>query len=59
MKFAPVVEKLWADGKFVEHPQRVQKGGLRGIVEQGLQTMREGRYSGEKLVYLVGDTEWE
>lgn len=57
LAFCPIAEKLWADGKLKPHPQRVGKGGLQGVLE-GLQILREGRYSGEKLVYRVEDTEW-
>lgn len=50
-------EKLWAGGKWKNHPISVREGGLLGALE-GLQCMREGKYSGEKLVYRVDDTEW-
>lgn len=57
-KFAELAEKLWAQGKFVPHPQRVERGGLGGIVESGLQIMKDGKYSAEKLVYRVEETVW-
>lgn len=57
VKFYEVAEKLWAAGKWIPHPQRVGKGGLRGILD-GMQEMREGKVSGEKLVYLVDETSW-
>lgn len=51
-------EKLWAEGKFLTHPQRVEKGGFQGALE-GMQIMREGKYSGFKFVYRVDETIWE
>ncbi|KPI36001.1 Protein TOXD [Cyphellophora attinorum] len=53
--FAPIAEKLWAEGKLREHPQRLEGGGLQGAIE-GMRVMKEGRYSGEKLVYRMEDT---
>lgn len=58
VKFASVAEELWAQGKWKPHPQRLEKAGLSGI-PHGLQQMREGKYSGEKLVYRVEETTWE
>ena len=58
VKFAEVAEQLWEQGKFTPHPQRLEGRGLTGILESGLQIMREGRYSAEKLVYRVDDTTW-
>ena len=56
-KFYSLAEKLWAEGKWKAHPQRIEKGGLLGAVA-GLQEMREGKVSGEKLVYRVDETKW-
>lgn len=56
-RFALIAEKLWAAGKWKPHPQRVEKGGLSGVCD-GLQQMREGKYSGEKLVYRTDETTW-
>ncbi|KAI9661951.1 MAG: putative secondary metabolism biosynthetic enzyme [Bathelium mastoideum] len=57
-KFYSIADKLWADGKWKPHPQRVGSGGLLGAVD-GLEQMRDGKGpSGEKWVYLVDDTEW-
>jgi hypothetical protein len=56
-KFIPVAEKIWAEGKLQLHPQRVEAGGLNGALD-GFQIMREGKYSGEKLVYRVDETSW-
>lgn len=57
VKFMEVAEKLWAQGKWTPHPQRIMRRGLLGIVE-GMQEMREGKVSGEKLVYRVDETKW-
>ncbi|KAF2099072.1 putative zinc-binding oxidoreductase ToxD [Rhizodiscina lignyota] len=55
--FFPIAEKLWAERKWKPHPQRLGPGGLQGVLE-GLQILREGKYSGEKLVYRVEETVW-
>ncbi|KAK4946148.1 hypothetical protein LTR10_014659 [Elasticomyces elasticus] len=55
--FLELAERLWAEGKFKAHPQRVGPGGLLGAIA-GMQQMREGKVSGEKLVYLVEETQW-
>ena len=53
--FGTIVEKLLAEGKIKPHPPKVGKDGLKGVLE-GLQLMREGKVSGEKLVYNVAET---
>lgn len=53
--FVPIAEALLASGKVQVHPPSVREGGLRGVLD-GLQAMREGKVSGEKLVYRVADT---
>lgn len=53
--FVPIAEALLAGGKIQVHPPSKRRGGLRGILD-GLQTMREGKISGEKVVYRVADT---
>ena len=58
VEFAKTVEKVWKEGKFVPHPQRVEGRGFNGILESGLQVMRDGKYSAEKLVYLVDESVW-
>lgn len=50
-------EKLWVEGKWEPHPQRMGAGGLLGLLD-GMQEMREGLVSGQKLVYRVDDTAW-
>ena len=53
-EFWDVAGKLFAEGKFVAHAQKVDLGGsgLEGVLS-GLQTMREGKVSGFKLVYRL------
>lgn len=55
--FVPVAERLWAEGKWRPHPLRLEKGGLNGVLH-GLQILREGKYSAEKLAYRVAETQW-
>ncbi|KAJ5544505.1 Polyketide synthase enoylreductase [Penicillium sp. DV-2018c] len=50
-----VVEPLLAQGKIKVHPLKVGKDGLKGVIE-GLKLMKEGKVSGEKLVYNVDET---
>jgi len=47
--------KLVASKQISVHPPKVGKGGLKGVLE-GMQEMREGKVSGVKLVYKVGET---
>lgn len=54
-KWYTVAEKLWAEGKWKPHPQRVGERGLASA-KNGMQEMREGQVSGQKLVYLVEDS---
>lgn len=53
--FAPLVEKLIAEGKIKTIKHRVGAGGLNGIVD-GLKQLEENKVTGEKLVYNVADT---
>ncbi|KAL4867890.1 hypothetical protein BDV12DRAFT_209486 [Aspergillus spectabilis] len=46
---------LFEKGLVKTHPVSVRAGGLQGAVE-GLDAMREGKVSGEKLVYRVEET---
>ncbi|KAJ0423902.1 NAD(P)-binding protein [Aspergillus carlsbadensis] len=50
--FCGVFEDLLASGRVKVHPPRVCDGGLDGILN-GLQLLREGKVSGEKLVYNI------
>ena len=52
-----IAERLWIDGKWKPHPDRIEPGGFLGAVD-GMQQMREGKVSGVKLVYQVDDTKW-
>ncbi|KIW20596.1 hypothetical protein PV08_01171 [Exophiala spinifera] len=56
-KFVPTANRLWAEGKWTPHPQRLGAGGLLGAIS-GMQDMKAGRYSGEKLIYRVDETSW-
>lgn len=48
--FVPIAEKLLGDGTVKVHLPKVLPGGLDGNLG-GLQTMKEGKVSEEKLVY--------
>lgn len=54
--FIPIAEGLLKEGKIRGHSPSVRRGGLRGVLE-GLKELREGKVSGEKVVYRVEDTE--
>jgi NADPH:quinone reductase-like Zn-dependent oxidoreductase len=45
-----LTEKFVAEGKIKPHPKRVRDGGLEAILT-GLKEIKEGKVSGEKLVY--------
>ncbi|PYI14031.1 zinc-binding oxidoreductase [Aspergillus violaceofuscus CBS 115571] len=53
--FTPIFEELLASGKVKPHPVHIGDGGLDGILD-GLQLLREGKISGEKLVYSITDS---
>jgi len=53
--FWKLAGKLLEQGKLKVHPLSVRPNGLRGVLE-GLKEMREGKVSGEKLVYKIADT---
>lgn len=58
VKWTTTAEKLWAMGRWKNHPEKVREEGLLGAVK-GMQEMREDRGpSGEKWVYRVDDTMW-
>lgn len=50
--FTEMTGKLLAEGKLKTCKETVSKEGLNGI-ESGLKTLKEGKNSGEKLVYLL------
>jgi hypothetical protein len=52
-RFVLFMERLLEEGKIKSHPATVREGGLEGIV-QGMEDIRLGKISGEKLVYVVG-----
>ncbi|KAI9677234.1 MAG: hypothetical protein M1822_008183 [Bathelium mastoideum] len=54
-RFIAMSVELLRQGKIKPLKMRVGKGGLKGVLE-GLNEMRQGKVSGEKWVYRVGDT---
>lgn len=54
-KFFDITEKLLAEGKLKTHPEKVGEKGLEGAL-RGLQNMKDGKVSGQKLVYRVRET---
>lgn len=56
-RFFPLLEKLWGEGKWMEHPREVRPGGLLGVLD-GMKDMKEGKISGYKLLYRVEETQW-
>ncbi|TGO51238.1 hypothetical protein BCON_0166g00250 [Botryotinia convoluta] len=49
-----LLERLLENGLIKNHPVKIIYGGLKGILE-GMREMKEGKVSGEKLVYRVGE----
>jgi NADPH:quinone reductase-like Zn-dependent oxidoreductase len=54
VKWLQFSEKLLAEKKWKPHRQEVREGGLEGVL-QGLKDMKDGKVSGVKLVYRVGE----
>lgn len=54
-KFLALAEPLLRDGKVKPHPFKVGMLGLKGVLD-GLELMKSGTISGEKLVYNVTET---
>lgn len=54
-KFMGLTEKLLAEGKLKAHRAKVGADGLKGVLK-GLEDMKAGNVSGEKLVYRVEET---
>jgi NADPH:quinone reductase-like Zn-dependent oxidoreductase len=54
-KFIELTEKLLAEGKLKAHRAKVGANGLKGVLK-GLEDMKAGKVSGEKLVYRVEET---
>lgn len=55
VRFWKLAGELLEQGKLKVHPPSVRSDGLKGVLN-GLQEMREGRVSGVKLVYRIGET---
>ncbi|KAE8371532.1 chaperonin 10-like protein [Aspergillus bertholletiae] len=53
--FWKLSEPLIAEGKIKVHPPKVCADGLEGVLH-GMQLLKEGRVSGQKLVYNVAET---
>jgi NADPH:quinone reductase-like Zn-dependent oxidoreductase len=54
-KFIGITEQLLADGKLKPHTAKIGKNGLEGVLK-GLDDLKDGKVSGEKLVYRVSET---
>ncbi len=54
-KFLAMTEGLLKEGKITAHKQTVGKDGLEGVLK-GMEDMKNGKVSGEKLVYRVSET---
>ncbi|KAJ6007414.1 Protein TOXD [Penicillium herquei] len=54
-EWLPKAFKFLASGQVKVHPLKVNPDGLKGVPE-GLNLMKEGKVSGEKLVYNVSET---
>lgn len=50
-EWVPIAESVIAEGKIKVHPPKVGKG-LEGVLE-GMDLLRDGKVSGNKLVYTV------
>lgn len=57
-RFAILAEDLLEQKLIRPHPASVRDGGLEAI-PTGIQDLKEGRVSGEKLVYVLGDEKGE
>jgi len=55
-RFGSLAEELLEQRKIKPHPAAVRDGGLEAIMA-GLEDMKGGKVSGEKLVYVIGDEE--
>ncbi|KIW38808.1 uncharacterized protein PV06_08647 [Exophiala oligosperma] len=54
-RFMAITEELLAQGQLRPHAALVGKDGLEGVLK-GMKDMKDGKVSGQKLVYLVADT---
>ncbi|KAK7466230.1 hypothetical protein VKT23_004957 [Stygiomarasmius scandens] len=55
IKSSKLISKLLADGKLTPTPLKIYPRGLASVPE-GLEYMKSGKVSGEKLVYRIADT---
>lgn len=53
--FMALTEKLFAEGKLKTHEELVGPEGLKGVID-GLEALKQGKISGQKLVYRVSET---
>jgi hypothetical protein len=53
-RFVLLAEQLFEQGKIRPHPASVREGGIEAIPE-GIEYIRQGQVSGEKLVYIIGE----
>ena len=53
-RFWNAATELFADGRLIVHSKDVRQGGLQGILG-GLDELRNGKVSGKKLVYQIGE----
>lgn len=49
-----LLEGFLENGLIKNHPVKIMHGGLNGILK-GMREMKEGKVSGEKLIYRVGE----
>jgi NADPH:quinone reductase-like Zn-dependent oxidoreductase len=54
-KFLGITETLLAEGKLKVHTPEIGKDGLKGVLK-GLEDLKNGKVSGQKLVYRVSET---
>ncbi|KAF7951698.1 hypothetical protein EAE96_006997 [Botrytis aclada] len=50
-----LLERLLENGLVKNHPVKIMRGCLNGILE-GMREMKKGKVSGEKLIYRVGES---
>ncbi|KAH7403437.1 putative zinc-binding oxidoreductase ToxD [Cadophora sp. MPI-SDFR-AT-0126] len=55
-RFVGVCDELLREGRIKTHPVSKREGGLEGILG-GMMEMKEGKISGQKLVYRINDEE--
>ena len=53
--FMGITERLIREGKLKTHPEKIGGKGLEGAL-RGMQDLKDGRASGQKLVYRIQDT---